>query len=431
MILLLACTADPTPLDSAPPALEFSELQARVHEDYGTLVTLSWTQTVEAEVTVQSRVEGEDWVDAPPQLVQGEGSRLVVGLPYDHQVELRLHSEELDSEPVAIRTDAHPSGLPLPELTVSEGGDPEGPWILGSICQAEGLWEGGIHWAFILDRQGRVVWARQTPAIAWTLYARQSRDGRSLLLDEGTFWAQWDDGEGSRVQRLRLDGTLEHTYATVGLQHSFDELPGGGLVYGAAELQDESIVVVDEQDRLETLWTCKDGTGTGAGWCFSNTVSYDEVGDRYLFSIPEASQVVEVDAAGQTVAIYGKEGYGFEPVESAFKWQHGTVFDQDGHLLVSTHANGVAETVVRAYAIDHEAQRLTQVYSFGEGLGLHAEYGGTVVRSDQGYLLQELGSGAVIREADPSGELVWQVEFEGPRQLGRAQPIRDLYSLVD
>ena len=420
LLLLLACQGGP--LDSAPLELELSGLSATPHELFPTLLEVDWQQNREASVQVQARVVGEDWRE-----VLGT---TVAGLPYGAEVELRLVAEDQQSEPISLQLEELPLGFPVPTLTVDEGGDPALPWVLGSICQAEGEWVGGIHWSFVLDRQGRVVWARKTPMTRWTLYARQSRDGRSLLLDEGSYWAEWDAGAAAKVQRLLLDGTELHTYATEGLQHSYDELPQGGLVYGAARVQDEAVVRLHEDGTSEEIWTCKEGTDAYGAYCFSNTVSYDEASGNLLFSNPDANQIAELTLEGQTLALYGTEGYGFQEPTNSFKWQHGSIYDQDGHLLVSTHSNGVAETVVRAYEVDHEAQLLRQVYSFGEGLGLHGEYGGSVVRSEDGYLLQELGSAAVIREASPAGELVWQVEFEGPRQLGRAQYIQDLYTLL-
>jgi len=64
-----------------------------------------------------------------------------------------------------------------------------------------------------------------------------------------------------------------------------------------------------------------------------------------------------------------QDGYAFDPEESQFEFQHGISYTDTGTLLVSTEDGGGfgagSVTMVREYAIGHDTQTLSEVWSYG------------------------------------------------------------------
>lgn len=441
MLLLLACTPDV--LDSAVPAVkpDFPSIGLELHETYGSLVVASWDQEVEATGHLEYRFD-EDWRSTPSRAFEpGDASQIVAGVPFSTELEVRLvldqgFGEEV-GETLSIETGAVPASLPVPELTLAEleAMDPDSEYLLGCMNQSPGGWVGGAFWTFVMDRQGRMVWAHPTEGDDWTIYCSVSRDGESLLLDEATYWADWDGGQGSRIRRMKLDGTVVEVVATPGLHHPFTELPDGSLVYGRAINEYENLKKINPDGTDSILWSCED-------WftelevnadCQSNSLWWDEASDSFLFSFFLTSEVVQIDhQTGEVLAAWGwlPGSYAFEPVTAKFSWQHAPHFTSEGHLLLSTETPA-EETEVREYRIDAETQTLELVWSFGEGEGIHAETAGEAWRLGNGNTLHNYGSATRLREITPEGEVVWEVYWPGrSRLLGRTTFIEDLYALL-
>ena len=251
--------------------------------------------------------------------------------------------------------------------------------------------------------------------------------------DQQTFWPEWDEGAGSRVHRWKIDGTAVETVATPGLHHAFTELADETLVWGAADWETEALVARPPGGLISTLWRCDefhDLVGSDQV-CQSNSLSWHEPSDTFLYSFYTTSTVVEIDhATGESLRWWGHlpGSWEFDPVESAFHWQHGAVFTDEGTLLLSTYsAEMVPEGVVREYALDADTETLRQVWTFGEGEFLWTVTGGEAHRLPGGNTLHNQGSGGRLREITPDGRVVWDVAF-GDRLLGRTVFVDDLYA---
>ncbi len=414
-------------------------LDWRLHPEFGALVYVSWEQSDDATARVEYSFDEGEWHATPTvDALAGANEQLVVGIPYGMDAEWQLVLD--DGEAFAgetITTDPIPEDLPL--ATVEEA-DPAawltaGSYLLTSINQQNGGWVGGRYWTFILDRQARPVWARAAPGDDWTLFAQVSVSGDHILWDQATYWADWDDGAGSSVHRTYLDGEIEEI-ATPGLHHAFVELPDGTLVWGSQDHGGgEALVEKGPDDPVESvLWTCQgDWPGSGGQWgCESNGLFYVEDTDSFLYSFYTNSSVVEVDrVTGQSLWWAGTvdDGYEFVPPGMQFAWQHGISYTDSGTLLLSTEAGGAGYgTVLREYIVDHDAETLEAVWNFGAGI--HAETNGDAWRLDNGNTLHVVGSASQIYEVDTSDTIVWHLDFNGSRLLGRGEFIDDLYALV-
>ncbi|MBN1335392.1 MAG: hypothetical protein JXB39_05480 [Deltaproteobacteria bacterium] len=414
----------------------------RLHETIGSIVYVTWNQVVPGTSWVEVDVDGA-W-EATPNTARkvGPAEQIVMGVPFDTAFDLRVLVDDgtatWSSSRREARTDAWPDGLPTPRIVASnpEAWEPGGRFLLGSINGREGGWVGGPYWMWILDRKGRMVWARQTPDRHWTLWATLARNGTDVLWDEFTYWSDWDGGASSKVHRWRLDGSEIAAYPTPGAHHAFVELPDDVLVWGAASPVSESLMERDAGGTVRPVWSCTDFYEAidVIGACQSNALFWNEAADSFLYSFYTNDFVLEVDrATGEVVRQFGHlaGSWSFDPEDAAFWWQHGVSYTPEGTLLLSTHsAEGNDELAVREYALDDPARVLRQVWSFGVGLGVEARTNGEATRLPGGNTLHNYGSGGILKEVTPEGEVVWQVTFDSTRLLGHATWLENLYPLV-
>jgi hypothetical protein len=435
-------TPAPTPTDPVEP-LALTELGSRLHEQFPTLVYARWTQSEAASVRVEYAVDPGLWRSSPSRArAEGPQEELLLGLPYDSEVAWRVIAEDGTTSPdQQALTGPAPADLPRATVTAfdEDRADPDTPYVLSSITALDTP-DSQPWWAVIVDRQGRAVWASRSPEGRVTKHARLSADGRAMLLDLNGYWFDFDASD-SQVIKVLLDGTVLHTYDTPGLHHPFLELPSGSswrqsLVYGAyVGWYTEQLRVVEEDGSNSLLWDCDPWLAAvdADDYCASNTITYHEPTDTLLFSLFSVETIVELDAAtGEALRWFGHVdgSYAFDPPGSAFWWQHGGIITPTGTLLTSSDLDpDGTETIVREYEIDEEAQALREVWSFGIGDGIYGRVRGEALRLGNGNTLHNTGEAPRLREATPSGEVVWDLEWEDG-EIGRSAPIADLYSLA-
>jgi hypothetical protein len=452
-ILALACLGarcaprDPGP-DSGetgrPPDFEAAAgLEARVHDTIGSLVELEWEQLEACSGVVAYRVEDEDWRSSPGRsFAPGAAAQLLLGVPYASRVQLRL---ELDcergswrSERIEIQTDPLPDGLPHAGLISAVEGawDPSWSYILTSIDSREDAIRPQDAWTVIVDRAGRTVWARPTEILRTTLAPRVALDGASLLIDHNSFWGIFDGGEASQVVRVDLEGREIERFDTPGLHHPFTELPDGTLAWGAADGMTETLELLEPGGEPRSLWSCY-GFHQRVGSmlpCSANTLVWSEPRASFLMSFFTTDSVVEIDREGGSLRWFGHlpGSWAFEPVDSAFYWQHGAHFTAEGTLLTSTlDGEPGQEMLVREYDLDEEQQTLRQRWSFGQGEGLYGDEMGEAWRLPGGHTLHNMGTAQRLREITPDGEVVWDLGWSRGSFIGRSEGIEDLYDLLD
>ena len=428
--------------DDTTDEVLFSGVGAALHDEIGSLVLVSWEQHAPADMHVEYSFDEGTWLSSPSvQAEAGPQEHLLLGIPYGADVTYRLTADPGDGTVQDEERSITAGPLPFETLWPTETTGTEAAWdpsmryLLATISEGPtGTSE--RYWNVMLDRAGRIVWAVQTPDDRVTLQAQLSHDRSEILIDHNSFWAIFDDGAASQVVRLAIDGTVAATYDTPGLHHPFTEIAGGSLVYGAVVWPGEFLVKLTPEGERETIWSCGDFHGEigEQNYCGSNTISWHEATDTYLFSFYSTNSVVEIDGAtGQTLRYFGHldGSWTFDPADSAFWWQHGPHYTEDGTLLLSSRdALFGNETVVREYELDEESETLNEIWSFGEGEGIYADEMGEAVRLPGGNTLHNYGSAARLREITPDGTVVWDVTWGLGQYLGRTTPIEDLYSLA-
>lgn len=445
LALLLATACSPEVETGEPWADPWlDEVGWVLHPEIGSIVQVSWRQEVDGDSWVEYRFDGDRWLTSPAvQRDEGEHEQLLLGIPYDTKLQLRVVAEDgavvQRSQVLAAHTDPLPSQVLQPRLLVAEPDrwEPTGAWLLGSMNTTMPGWQSGDFFTFILDRRGRVVWARETPDQHFTMQVRAALDGASILADENTFWSTWDFDEPSQIHRLLLDGTVLDSREVPDANHPYTELPDGRIAWWAMPGEGEGELRVLETDgAVRTIWSCLDFFAELGveGSCLGNTVSWRQADDSFLVSLALQDLVIHVDhSSGETLRFFGQhEGaWAFEPAEASFWMQHGVAFTDAGTLLLSTHASEDDETgVAREYSLEEDSQVLRQVWSYGEGLGVLAGLGGEAQRLPGGNTLHNYGTTPRVKEITPDGELAWDVEWEADRLIGHTTWLSELYSLL-
>lgn len=451
MLLLLACTStDSVPRDSAAPPGDSveqlpgesdsvpSELEFSIDSEIQTLVTVSWDQPAAGSPTVEWSVEGDDWHAAPTiPREAGPQSQLLLGIPYATTADVRVSTGDTTLTG-SVTTGDLPDGLPIPAVLVSEpdAWEPTGTYLLGSINQDQGGWDQGRYWMFLVDRAGRIVWARRGEGQDFTIYLRVSKDN-DILWDVSTWWSKFDEGATSQIHRMKIDGVVTETYDAPGMHHAFTELPDGSIVWGAGGANSEKLQRRHPDGSVDTIWDCQpfyDRLGL-KDWCHTNSIVYVEERDTMLLSFPtDQTFVTEVDVATGTEKYWFGHipgSWAFDPEDSAFYYQHGVTFTDAGTLLVSTKQNDHTNNgMVREYSLDEENTTLHEVWSYGESDTIPQQYAGEAHRLTNGNTLHNFGTTPRVQEITPEGTLAWDLAFDGNRLIGRTTFVEDIYALA-
>lgn len=459
MLFLLACeqeTEDSTPeatdpTDSVPTAETDSAssvevvgtVEVSVHEEIGAILVVSWAQGVAGESWVEYGLDGEESQQTPAVSREaGTHTQLVVGVPYDSVVELRVQVDPGDgavsSEAVSAQTDPLPDTVPAPVLQVADesawGADER--WLLIGMSSGGDGWEAEGFWKMILDRKGRVVWAHETPGGYRTFYMQPARDGDHLVWDECTFWTDFDEGEGSLAHRMTLDGTVLETVEVPGLHHAFLDLGDGALAWGGYEDDREILRERAADGSVREIWDCTAWWAeSGARMpCDGNALFWDPATDHFLFSSDNENSIAEVDrTSGEVLRAFGQldPAWDFADGTDPFWKQHGPNWTESGTLLLSSWTSEFDHQVIaREYEIDEEEQVVREIWRCGEGIGTTGEYGGEAHRLSNGNTLLNYGEGGNIREFTPECEVVWHLEWPYANLLGRAVFLSDLYAFL-
>lgn len=427
MLILLACS------DTDRGVLAVA---ASVHPDMASIGVLEWEQPASGTVRADYRVGEEEWLTTPSyDLEAGPQRLLLLGAPFASTMTWRLVGDGFEAEGF-LETGDLPAGVPEADTVEGDAGrwDADTRWVLLSFAPQGGE---SLAWTLIIDRAGRVVWAKGTEAGRTTYAPRPSADGTALLVDHNSWWGSFDGGVNSEVVRLDIEGAELERVATPGLIHPYTELEDGTLTWSAAQGGTEyagDALVRRRGDTIETMFDCNAfSEARGGGMCGANAITWDPLTERYLYSLYSLDTVIELTPDGEPVRWFGHldGAWGFADPDTAFWWQHGAHYLPDGHLLLSARRGEEdEETVVREYRLEAANEELVEVWSFGEGEGVYAPVLGEARRLPGGDTLHNYGGVRRIREATPDGEVVWDVAWDDSLILGSTWPLSDLYAFA-
>ncbi len=454
LLLLLACTPkDPAVVDSGSPdggssdggtpdggtPDELSAITWRVNETVGSVLHVSWQQPSAATSWLEFQIEGEEWRQSPPRDREaGLQEELILGVPYDTTILFRVVAGEETSEDQAATTDPLPAGAPVPSLLLAEPSawGEEDRWLLLGISKSNDGFESAGFFKYILDRQGRIVWAHETPDGLRTMYMQPSQDGSELLWDQTTFWTTFDEGAASVVYRWKIDGTVLETIPTPGLHHTFRQMPDGTLAWGGFDGTDEVLRERAPDGSVRVVWNCSEyWAAMGSRMqCDGNAMTYNVDDDTWYYSSDNENTVVEIQReTGEVIRSFGQlaGSYAFSEGSGNFWKQHSPSRTPEGTLLISTHeSQSSREMRAREYEIDDATRTLREVWSCGDGSGIEAPFMGEAHRLENGNTLLNYGGGGAIREVTRDCEVVWELHWGDRNMISRSVFLADLYAFA-
>ena len=426
------------------PVGELSNFDFQIHDDIESLVYVSWTSELGGTAHVEYAFDEDDWLQTPTQEIEaGDYEQLLLGIPYNETFEWKVVLDTGEEVYTSAEQEAYTGDLPnMPEPTVTLSDpaqyEPSGKYMMGSVNSRTGGWVSGNYWKFIMDREGRIVWASQTADQHWTIYMQPSYDGTSILWDKKCLLGRL----GCRT------GLTDFPHENRRNDRRYVRCSGGapcvprvgGWVYrvGRRIWLFRDIGETQSDGSQETIWDCRefhDSIGANSS-CQSNTLFWHESEDTFLFSFYTTNTVVEIDhQTGRTLRQWGGElpqSWDFDPSDSVFWWQHGATYTDEGTLLLSTEAGsrGDYETVAREYIVDDDTETLVEIWNFGLGENIYGDTAGETHRLANGNTLHNYGSAGHIREVTTDGEIVWEVEWNGNRLLGRTIFLDDLWAFA-
>jgi hypothetical protein len=437
-----------TDTDTTPVTDHLTDVSSRLHETYPTIVIVSWTQTEDASVHVEYSFDAGVWLSSPVrELAAGPHEELLLGIPYGMTATWKIVAVEGDATvttpEATIDTGPVPATLPAAVVGASDpaGWDATTPYVYVGLVETDGDF-GGRWWAILMDRQGRAVWGSRSSLSMIHMHPRLTWNEDALLLDQNNYWGDFGSGgAASSVSKILIDGTVLETWMTPGLHHDYTDMPDGSLAYGAIQFGygDERLVVLHPDGTSSDLFSCDDflnDIGEGNDACGSNTLSYNEATNKFMFSLFTVEAIVEVDA---TTGAYDKwfghvlGSWDFDPPQSIFWYQHGGYVTPEGTLITSTHTEDRppgGENVAREYTLDAAATTLHNTATYGLGDGVYGDQMGEAHKLSNGNVILNYGTLARLREYKPDGTVVWDIWWPQSSDVGRSAPVHDLYALA-
>jgi hypothetical protein len=440
-----------TPTDDSatiPSDFQVTSLDADVNETIGSIIDVSWTQNEPSTGYVAYRFEPslptDDWMQSPTKKLEGgRHEEILLGIPYGSTVTWKVVSDPDGADPEqstpdqTIDNDPLPTGCPVPSVLVSDrkGMDPSIHYLLGTNNAGTSGLAANQFLAFIIDRDARVVWTLRPPSQRMFFQIKPSYDGDELLVDYNSFWAIYDNGDASQIARVKIDGSVIDITDTPGLHHGFTETADHAFLWPAYKNHptDEWLLEKDAKGVQRTVFRCADwqeSIGAKGENCGSNNVYWDEKTDSVYYSFFWSDTVVHLDRkSGEPINWFGRlpGAYAFDPPESQFWLQHDAHLNDDGTFMVSSHTTESAyENVARVYTIDDKNETLHLEETFGEGDGVYGVYIGEAWKLPNGNFLQNYGTNPRVREGQPDGTIVWDLQWDG-NFMGRTLGLPDLY----
>lgn len=443
------------------------EPPVEVIEDLAPVGQVNPNVSLVVDVTWTSEAPGPSWVEfgeggydrSTPVVDDGSLEHHVelLGLPAETPILWRAATEydgERHQGSGTTTTGPLPADLPTFTLTVDEPAlQSEETWFVGSRGNGQGIF-------FALDRKGRITWYLTADAfllengcLADLSFTGNGNEILGMVGPTGVdhpesriFSTTWTGEPGpSAIDTLT---TLAH--------HTVRMLPDGTVAWLEMDIREwvdtatstawqvvgDAIVEQppggEPEVRFSTWNTLQpyihDRWGTGPNgygdFTHANHLYYDPSSDAWLVSLGNLDRVSNVDRRKrlETWAYGSGTSFSFTESSASFRFQHSAELTADGRLLMSSFDWGVQHIFAVEYDIDVEARTLDQTWSHGEDQALEGIAGGQALELANGNVLLNTGTGGILREVTPDGQVVWEVQAALDRYFVKVLPVKDLYA---
>ncbi len=435
------------------------EVHSEINERVTTIIDVSWTTDEPGVSWVEFGRDGRYDMMTPLSMDAGtEHSFQLVGVPAETELSYRAVTETSEGQLVSegsITTGALPEVLP--HFRVDTWDESQ---TIGSDWMLTGYELEDSSWMLAVDRRGGVVWYEQIPENATPFSVELDQDAPGVLYNARQ---RRTEGESMLlVQTTVNEGTEEPTVLPMG-HHAMTQLPLGGVAWISADIrpwqdpvmgevmdvQGDAVNILGPNGEHFELFNAWDWSTPrineyfgneyfedAKDWTHANALSLHPERDTLLLSLRNLAILLELDMrSGNVIRVLGGEVPGaFTEGSAHFEYQHDPNWTPDGTILMvsSEHSDDGSrtETVAREYRIDEEASALDEIWSYGEGMGIHASHHGGARVLPNGNRLVNFGAAGVVHEVTVEGETVWSVASVPAISLGASVLVDDLYDLV-
>lgn len=270
--------------------------------------------------------------------------------------------------------------------------------------------------AYILDKDGEIVWAYDTGITGGIARASISDDGKNL-------WVISASNSGTTLSRVGMDGLGAETYAATVGSHDITPVSGSKMAfieYGESDCN--SIFEIDPSGTTKEVWDSQDVQAEGGGRCHGNALRYSATEGVYTFS-DVSTDIFQLSAEGQL---------GWKLTEKVPEgnaaWdgvQHGHHLLEDSILIFS---NGGSKTTSGASAaIEYALADGSELWRYEGAAGEKSQNLGDVQRLPGGNTLVTFSNDSIVHEVTPDKKVV--VKWKGMlgTRLGYSEWRPDLY----
>jgi len=172
-------------------------------------------------------------------------------------------------------------------------------------------------------------------------------------------------------------------------------------------------VSTSEFDPEQILLTGR--SGSGKDWTHCNACLWDEKRSMIWVSVRHLSRILGVDyPSGQVHVVLGQSGLGGD---SLLSFQHAPELQEDGTLLVFDNGNHRSPPYSRVVQLhwDEAQNTVTEVAEWRGNPDYFAAAVGDADRLPNGNILVVAGTLRRIFELTPSGENVWEMNYDDNR----------------
>ena len=369
--------------------------------------------------------EGEMQYTTPIQREQSIHRAYLVGMDPNSDIELKIiletederyESEKIQTQNASLRFDQYAF-----EVTVDNYSFPPQTTLLLSVF-------GEPCHAVMTSMDGRVFWSMEQGDSEYSGLDVMMRENHILYntVHIGSQQMNYNPmAEGNQIHRIDLGGFSIEDYTTPLGHHFFTLGEEDDLLWLTKETQS-----INDIDIKADAVMKQDDAGTEVlmslfdiftppqitvdieyvEWTHGNGLIWNAQRQSYTLSEAYNDKIVEFSVEGQPLRIIGRDAeegeYGFFNYNHAFKFPHGVHWTQNGELLVFSTLQNVSRAI--RYAIDDEAKKLNQVWSFGASYGYQAHALGSVQELPDGNILINWGSVGMLQIVSPEGDLLWE-----------------------
>lgn len=378
-----------------------SEVDAKAPTTVG-IVTWSTTIAAVESAHIEFGLTTDYGMQAPVDLAAEEHRTLLLGMKpaqtYHFRVVTSDGSARTASADYTVETGAKTSDVSIGSFEVLDAEKREPGFTIASY------WSGvDSAVAFILDRDGEIVWAYDTGITGGIARARLSEDGKDV-------WIISASNNGASLRRVGIDGLGAETYAATVGSHDITPVTGATMAfieYGESDCN--SIFEIDPSGVVKEIWDSEElsvGAGGSGTRCHGNALRYSVPEGLYTFS-DVSTDIVQVTRDG---ALTWKLT---ELVEGGnTTWggaQHGHHLLEDSILVFAN--SGAASKAGPSAAIEYALADGSEVWRYEGANGELSANLGDAQRLPGGNTLVTFSNDSIVHEVTPDKAVV--VEWKG------------------